>query len=223
MTGNYSEIIGDQIFIPKALMLNYQKLGINEHQLVLLLFIHISQTAGIQFPTPEQLAEKMSISTEECSKHLRKLIQLGYLEIEEDDTGGVLKEMYSLETLWHKIYAGGNQETSTEEVQIGEMFRRFEQEFGRPLSPFEIERINQWLDEEKYSIDLVYAALREAVLMSKLNFTYIDRILIDWKKKGVRSLDQAKQTSKSFHEFQKSEPKQDNSHRKKLYYNWLEE
>ncbi|MFC4404382.1 DnaD domain-containing protein [Gracilibacillus xinjiangensis] len=223
MNVNYSDIIRDQIAVSKGLLTSYNTLGLNEHQVVLLLHIHISLTNGIHFPTPEQLAGSMTISTEECSKHLRKLIQLGFLQIEEDESSGVLREMYSIEPLWEKLYTLSDNKPHTEEVKIGEMFRRFEQEFGRPLSPFEIERINQWLDEEEYSLELIYAALREAVLMSKLNFNYIDRILIDWRKKGVRSVDQAKQTSKSFHGNKKNEHAQSNPTRKTLYYNWLDE
>ncbi|KAB8138451.1 DnaD domain-containing protein [Gracilibacillus oryzae] len=222
---SYSQIVSDQIAVSKLLINQYHKLGMNEQQLVILLHIYISKINGVHFPTPEEISENMTITTEECSRHLRNLIQLGYLQIEEDETSGKLKEMYSLESLWEKIYKEPEKIENKEEAQIGEMFRRFEQEFGRPLSPFEIERINSWIDEEKYSIELIYAALREAVLMSKLNFNYIDRILIDWVKKGVRSLAQAKETSKSFHEHKNTEskPSQNKPNRKKLYYNWLDE
>src|SRR5699024_923139 len=97
----------------------------------------------------------------------------------------------------------------------------FEQEFGRPISPFEIETINVWLDEDKMQPHLIKAALREAVLMGKLNFKYIDRMLREWQKKGIRSVKQAKEVSRSFRtdnakkEYQKEE--RDTS----VYFNWL--
>src|SRR5699024_6798272 len=95
--------------------------------------------------------------------------------------------------------------TATEtqkEPEEGSLFILFEQEFGRPLSPFEIETVNVWLDEDNLDTSLVKAALREAVLMGKLNFKYIDRILREWKRKGIRTPSQAKNASKSFHEHQ---------------------
>ncbi|WP_431804932.1 DnaD domain-containing protein [Halobacillus andaensis] len=102
----------------------------------------------------------------------------------------------------------------------------FEQEFGRPLSPFEIENINIWLDQEEQEPALIKAALREAVLMGKLNFKYIDRILREWKRKGIQTVEQARQHGKKFRQGQvkntsstKSPVKRDVS----LYYNWLEE
>src|SRR5699024_12025362 len=80
----------------------------------------------------------------------------------------------------------------------GTIFILFEQEFGRPLSPFEIETINAWLDEDNIIPALIKAALRESVLMGKLNFRYIDRILCEWKHKGIHTVEQARESSKSF-------------------------
>src|SRR5699024_11453865 len=90
--------------------------------------------------------------------------------------------------LWKKLYT----EEKQEENEEGTIFILFEQEFGRPLSPFEIETISVWLDEDKMKPSLIKAALREAVLMSKLNFKYIDRILREWKRKDIRSVEQAR-------------------------------
>src|SRR5699024_12314269 len=101
--------------------------------------------------------------------------------------------------------------TTSHEQEEGHLFLWFEQEFGRPISPFEIETINVWLDEDKMQPNLIKAALREAVLMGKLNFKYIDRMLREWQKKGIRSVKQAKEVSRSFRtdnakkEYQKEE------------------
>src|SRR5690606_14486161 len=98
----------------------------------------------------------------------------------------------------------------------------FEQEFGRPLSPFEIETVNAWLDEDLLAPSLIKAALRESVLMGKLNFKYIDRILREWKKKGIQTVEQAREESKSFRKNQVT--KQYNTRRRdtSVYFNWLE-
>ncbi len=224
--GMISKLLQDQVSIPRELMTKYHSYGLNEPQVMILVQIYFFQIDDIYFPTPEEIAEKMTISTEQCSQYLRQLIQQGFLKIDEMTNNNVLTEMYSLEPLWKQLYDKKEKDVdSTDEaVKIGEMFRRFEQEFGRPLSPFEIERINHWIDEENHSIDLIYDALREAVLMSKLNFTYIDRILLEWKKKGIQSSVQAKQNSRNFHHNQReSVTTKQKTNRKALYYNWLDE
>ena len=65
----------------------------------------------------------------------------------------------------------------------GEIYKLFEQEFGRLLSPMEYETIGMWFDQDKHSSALIRLALKEAVLSQKLSLRYIDRILFEWKKK----------------------------------------
>ena len=90
------------------------------------------------------------------------------------------------------------------------------------LSPFEIETINIWIDEDQMDTALITAALRESVLMGKLNFKYIDRILREWKKKGIKSVEQARNDSRNFRgqqgKKQYNQEKRDTS----VYFNWLE-
>jgi len=66
------------------------------------------------------------------------------------------------------------------------LMRGFEQEFGRPLSPMEIEQINKW--GEKYKPEIVQEALRRAVASGILRLRYIDGILLSWEKAGLKTL-----------------------------------
>ncbi len=108
----------------------------------------------------------------------------------------------------------------------GQLFNRFEEEFARPLSPIEAETLSMWLDQDHHSPALIMAALREAVVSAKLNFRYIDRILFEWKRNGVKSLDQAKRMVKSFENIinqQKLEQKQQARRESYPGFSWLEQ
>lgn len=74
---------------------------------------------------------------------------------------------------------------STGDIDPGrrDMFTVFEKEFGRPLSPMEIEQIKQWYSE--HSAAVVLEALKRSVLGGKFSFKYIDTILLEWKKNHV--------------------------------------
>ncbi|MFD2925775.1 DnaD domain-containing protein [Halobacillus naozhouensis] len=224
---SFEEIINQQMMIPKQLLLQYRQLGMDEQELAVLLQIHRFYLDGNPFPTPEQLAEYLSFSSQDCSKVLRKLMQKQFVTIEQKHSEQlVINESYSLEPLWEKLFAERTISYSDDKKHTENLFPLFEQEFGRPLSPFEIENINIWLDQEEQAPSLIKAALREAVLMGKLNFKYIDRILREWKRKGIQTVDQARQHGKQFRQGQvknssstKTKPKRDVS----LYYNWLEE
>lgn len=124
-----------------------------------------------------------------------------------------------------KLYEEDIAVVNRDEENIGNIFILFEQEFGRPLSPFEIETINSWLDEDGIEPSLIKAGLRESVLMSKLNFKYIDRILREWKKKGIHTVQDARKASQQFHQGKSDNNHQTNTRPKRdtsFYYNWLE-
>ncbi|MEI3610761.1 DnaD domain-containing protein [Pseudogracilibacillus sp. SO30301A] len=218
---SYQQIFLNQVSIPIKLLTDYRSLGLNEQDVVLILQIHRYLQQNNEFPTPSEIASSLTISEAECVENLRKLIQKSLLEIKElRNDQNKLSEAYSLEPLWTKLFT--YEEEKSKQEKEGTIFILFEQEFGRPLSPFEIETVNAWLDEDMLAPSLIKAALRESVLMGKLNFKYIDRILREWKKKGIRTVEQAREESKSFRKTQAT--KQYNTERRdtSVYFNWLE-
>ncbi|WP_077621765.1 DnaD domain-containing protein [Sediminibacillus massiliensis] len=227
---NYQSLFKDQLVIPSLILQKYHAIGLTESEVMVILHIHRFQMNGNYFPTPVEIAQFTTLSDQECSSILRKLIQKNLLLIEQEENDRqILNECYSLEPLWESLYNDTGQSRQGNEQQKAEqqtnIFILFEQEFGRPLSPFEIETVNIWIDQDNQEPSLIKAALREAVLMGKLNFRYIDRILGEWKKKGIKSVEQARKQSKAFHVNQNNQQAQaERSNRDvSLYYNWLEE
>src|SRR5699024_5118078 len=148
------------------------------------------------------------------------LIQRNIIEIKElRNHHDQLSEAYSLEPLWNKLFTP--KEEAIQENDEGTIFILFEQEFGRPLSPFEIETINAWLDEDNIIPALIKAALIESVLIGQLKFRYIDRILREGKHKGINTVEQDRESSKSFlkHPVLKHEKKEKKD--TSIYFNWL--
>lgn len=224
-TLNFEQIMRDQMSIPKKLLSSYKHIGLNEQDLVVILQIHRFLQEGKEFPTLGEISSLLTISEQDCAIILRKLIQNQLLVIQSKvNEENQLSEVYSLDPLWKKLFTPVKKQQE-EENNIGTLFILFEQEFGRPLSPFEIEMINTWLDEDNCSPALIKAALRESVLMSKLNFKYIDRILQEWKRKGIHTVDQAREEAKNFrkprHEI--GEERTENRKSRSFYYNWLED
>jgi DNA replication protein len=222
-TGNVS--------IPVLLINNYSKLGLKEEEFMMILHVKNFKQSGNHFPTPTELSEHMSISTSACTTILRGLIQRGFLTIEESEENTILFENYSLRPLWDKLYTYFIQENNKKELDQSKqadesLYTIFENEFGRPLSPFECETLAIWIDQEDYDPVIIKAALREAVMSGKLNFRYIDRILFEWKKNGIRTIEQARHHSKKFrqHKVNSSSKQESNEEyqRKVPFYNWLE-
>lgn len=218
------------ISIPSFLFSHYKKIGLNDTECMLLLHIFHFMEKGKELPTMEEIADRMTLTTEQCSHTILSLIQRGYLEILKGKTeDGIYYEKYSLQPLWSRLideHALLEQEDHEFQIQVeeGSLFTLFEQEFARALSPIECETLSMWIDNDHHSPALIKAALKEAVLSGKLNFRYIDRILFEWKKAGIKTVEQAKEQSKQFRNHQQKNRILDNQKRTDSvpFYNWLE-
>lgn len=112
-----------------------------------------------------------------------------------------------------------------EESQVVNLYRMFEQEFGRMMSPFEMQMIAEW--NGKFHTDVIKLALREAVIRNVRQMKYIDRILLNWEQAGVTTVAEAMEISKRYgkkvtvdHEVHEVTP---SNLPEGLFYNWLEE
>ena len=54
------------------------------------------------------------------------------------------------------------------------------------LKPIEYEIIKAWLESNK-SVELIGCALKESVMNGVRNLRYMDKILYEWEKKGIRT------------------------------------
>ncbi|HBM4134572.1 TPA: DnaD domain-containing protein, partial [Listeria innocua] len=144
----------------------------------------------------------------------------------------MISEQYNLEPLWGKLVAfyeniEADNRQDLEVEQQTNLYSLFEAEFGRPLSPMEAEMLSAWVDQDRTSPDLIKEALKEAVISQKLNFRYIDRILLNWSKQGVKTIDDAKRVAEEFHQNGRTSQTINQSEVKKSagsipLYDWLE-
>lgn len=221
------------ITIPTLLFTEYRNLNLNEYELVLLLNILTFLEKGKEFPTPEEISSRMTISISDCNEMLRRLIQRGFIEItDEYSNDGIRYEKYSVQPLWERLVEqflinSKNDKDISKQAEETDLYTCFEKEFGRPLSPFECESLAMWMDDDHHDPIIIKAALREAVMSGKLNFRYIDRILFEWKKNGIKTIEQAKNQGRKFRQKQtqksNTEENPQPSSPSVPFYNWLEQ
>ena len=72
-------------------------------------------------------------------------------------------------------------------VNNSNIFEIIEKEFGRTLGPIDYEIIRAWLDNNM-SEDLIKEALKEATLNGVTTLRYIDKILYEWGKAGIKEV-----------------------------------
>jgi len=210
------------VSVPYALLRTYRALQLNDTETMLLLhLIAYRQLELNDFPTIEQLQERLGCSPSLVGQTMQKLMKLGFVSIDEvfDPASGVQSERYNLSGLYYEIGAllsagelplrGGQEEEAaaardrqsarpTLAPVAGSLFTLFEQEFGRPLTPMEFETMNSWLDQDQYPEELIRFALKESVFAGKLSFRYIDRILFEWNRNRVTNVEEARDHAQKF-------------------------
>ena len=75
------------------------------------------------------------------------------------------------------------------------VFEMIESEFGRTLGPIEIEIIKAWLSNNM-SEELIKQAVKEAVFNGVSNLRYIDKILYEWGKAGIKNVNDVEEMRK---------------------------
>lgn len=180
------------VTVPSLLLRHYKQLGLSEEEMVLLLHLIDFRQMGTPFPTFRELAGRMTMHEDWIEKNMLRLMQNGFIGVrenrqqeEECDLGPLYRKLADL------IQPKAPPPPSTLDLlekKDNNLFALFENEFGRPLSSMENEMIVQWLDQDFYGEEMIREALREAVLSGKYNFKYIDRILFEWGKQNIRSL-----------------------------------
>ncbi|MFD3221321.1 DnaD domain-containing protein [Staphylococcus saprophyticus] len=210
------------VIIRRELLDHYNQLGINEAELVILIkLLHASESSNKQ-PSIESLQQGTTFGSREVTTIIQSLIQHDLLELKvEKDEEGKFTEYMNLNQFYVKLseimeQVNNKVEEENTEVEFNVLFQQIEQAFGRPLSPFEIETLNQWLDIDKHELSVIQAALDEATSQNKLSFKYIDRILLNWKKNNVKTIEDSKKISRQF-----NQPKMKHTIKKVPKFDWL--
>lgn len=166
------------ILIPELLFTNYRKLKLTELELILLIYLLNSD----KIFNPKAISEYFGLELADVLEQINTLSDKGLVKIELKKNGKIREEQVNLEGLYQKMAFIAMEKDVSDNSTI---FDCFEKEFGRTLSPMEYELVNSWLEDN--SVEIITLALKEAVYNGVSNFRYIDKILHDWNKKGIKT------------------------------------
>ena len=192
--------------ISKELLFNYKKINITEKELVVIIYLTNSNTIY----NPKKMSNDLGFSLNEILELVNSLCEKGLAKIEIKKENNVRCESINLDPLYEKIaFSLSDAEKKSE----SNLYSLFETEFGRSISPMEYEIINGWLDNG-YSEELIKLALKEATYNGVSNLRYIDKIIYEWSRKGIKNKDDVEKNRKQF--------KNNSSKSKELFdYDWL--
>ena len=159
----------------------------------------------------EQINKITMISVNKILDSFTSLTNKGLISIDVIKENSGVKEVVNLDPIYKCMIDGLMK--NNKKVVNNNIFEKFEKEFSRTLSPMEYEIINDWLDKNT-SEELILGALKEATYNGVSNLRYIDKILYEWRSKGLTTKEKIEQNRTQFNKKEKKE----------LFdYNWLDD
>lgn len=182
--------------VSNLVLAHYRQMELSDQELILYLQLLGYQQKGTLFPNLATVGKQMGQEQEDIYRLLQGLIDKECVKIvTTQNSQGQTVDAYDLTGVYQRIKQTLTIKTKQDQQQrqvseTQELYRLFEQEFGRPLSPIEIETLNAWMTQDHYSVELIRLALREAVLNQAYSLKYIDRILLSWERKNFSTKEQ---------------------------------
>ena len=193
--------------VSKELLFNYKKMDITDRELIILIYL-FNQSSNIY--NPKQISVDLNIDLNTVFEDVNSLCEKNIIKIEMKRINKVINETINFDMLYEKLAFSLNEVEAKEDTNL---FSTFETEFGRTLSPMEYEIINSWKDNG-YTDELIILALKEATYNGVSNLRYIDKIIYEWGKKGIKTKEDVEKNRKQF--------KTNNAAKKELFdYDWL--
>ncbi|HEM3624926.1 TPA: DnaD domain-containing protein [Streptococcus suis] len=192
---NYSQQFRQgNVVIPAALLLHYKELFSSADDFLIWQFFFYQNTSHLESLAPSEVAQATGKTVAQVNQAIENLQETGLLEFKTISIAGEIEMIFDALPALQKL------DVLLEPKQPVEMVRTendlktlvgdFERELGRFLSPFEIEDLQKTVEDDKTSVDLVRAALKEAVFNNKTNWKYIQAILRNWRREGITTVAQ---------------------------------
>ena len=194
------------IIIPLYVYREFPKLNIDLESFLFLMYLN-SKGNKIPFDI-NRLSEEFFCDIKTIMKYIsvlqdKKLIEIKVIKNDKN----IMEEFIYLDFFYDKISLNMVGEIVEEEKEDQQdVFAILEKELGKQLSPIEIEIVKAW-KESNYSDEIIKEAIKEAVINGVANLRYIDKVLYEWAKKGIKTKEDVEKNRNAFREKEKEKPK----------------
>ena len=185
------------LVIPLYLLKNYKKFKLELNEFVFLMYIY-----GLGNRTlfnPNKFCEELNLDLMEVMTLVSELTDKGFIKVDViKNEKGVMEELLILDGFYDKLSLLALDEVNKVdkvEVENSNVFELIEKEFGRTLSPSEYEIIKAGF-EQGFSEEIIKEGLKEAVFSGVSNLRYMDTILYEWSKNGIKSAEDIERVRK---------------------------
>lgn len=192
---NYSQQFREgHLILPAAILFHLQELFPAIDDFLIWQFFFYQNSSNLESLAPSEIAQATGKTVAQVNRAIENLQEAGLLEFKTISIAGEIEMIFdafpALERLDELLVSKQQPEQIPLVNDLKTLVGDFERELGRLLSPFEIEDLQKTIEEDKVSVELVRAALKEAVFNNKTNWKYIQAILRNWRREGITTLAQ---------------------------------
>ena len=168
-----------------------------------------------------KFSNDLNMSVQDVLVYVDDLTEKKYITVDAiKNDRNIVEEYVVLDLFYDKltnIMIDNFNNEKVEEEKNSNVFEAIEKEFARPITPVEYQIIEAWL-ESGTSEELILEALKEAVYSGVTSLRYIDKILFEWEKKGIKNRDDVDKNRKNFKQ------NQDKKEKLELFdYDWFDD
>lgn len=172
--------------IPIYFLQHYRDFKLSMEEFIFLMYLY---NMGNKFLfDPVKFSSDLNMELTEVMNYVCVLTDKHFIRVEVlKNEKGLMEEVVIMEEFYNKLSMITIDEVNKTSINDNSnIFEIIEKEFGRTLSPIEFEIIKAWLDGG-FSEELIKEAIKEATMNNVSNLRYIDKILFEWGKAGIKS------------------------------------
>ena len=174
------------IVIPLFMLQHYKELKLEIGEFLFLMYLY---NLGNKFIfDPSKFASDLNLDIKDVMNYIGALSDKHFIRVEVmKNDKGLMEEMVLMDDFYSKLSLITMDEVNNvSSADSSNIYEVIEKEFGRTLSPMEYEIIRAWLDNDM-SEELIQEAIKEATYNGVSNLRYIDKILYEWSKLGIKT------------------------------------
>ena len=174
------------VVIPLFMLQHYKELKLEIGEFLFLMYLY---NLGNKFIfDPSKFASDLNLDIKDVMNYIGTLSDKHFIRVEVmKNEKGLMEEMVLMDDFYSKLsLITMGEVNSVSSADNSNIYEVIEKEFGRTLSPMEYEIIRAWLDNDM-SEELIQEAIKEATYNGVSNLRYIDKILYEWSKLGIKT------------------------------------
>ena len=175
--------------IPLYLLQHFKDLKLKLEEFIFLMYLY---NLGDNFVfDPTKFGNELNMSLVEVMSFIEVLTDKKFIRVEsKKNDKGIMEEFIIMDDFYSKLTLITIDEVNkeTNDASKSDIFEVIQKEFGRTISPIEYEIIKAWI-ESGINESVIKEAVKEATFNGVSNLRYIDKILYEWGKLGVKTVE----------------------------------